>query len=381
MLGKDLFKVESKVDLSYKRHKSLILFYNPLIGNDAHYLFEFLCLKDNSNRFYEINELLNSLRYTIDSFEECMRRLNKYRLVNTFKKKDEDSYIFVLNNPLTPEEFVKDDLFARDLILKTSGPYYRSLISEIRSVGKHKGYDDVSYRFNPEELSLWSEEKEAYLNKKTDNNYDFGTFFDINAFLKDCELSAFPLKYRSPEVIKEIATMGDLYNIDLESMRPLVFGSIKNGDVEFNMSAFKYRCQKFNPPYKLIEKGNYSVPCLSFLMSKFGGKQPTVLDKKIIYNLANDYYLNTEVINALMEYVLDNNDNVLIEKYIYALANDMHHNDIKTANDCFKRLNYSNKKSNTTKHKFKEPTYDDSKNIEATPEQLKALKRMRGQND
>ena len=158
-------------------------------------------------------------------------------------------------------------------------------------------------------------------------------------------------------------------------MRPLVFGSIKNGDPEFNLNYFKFRCQKFNPAYKVIEKGNYNVPCLSFLISKFNGKEATILDKKIIYNLANEYHLNSEVINALIEYVLVNNNNTLVEKYIYALANDLHHNDIKTAKECLERLNISNKK--VIKHQYKEPKYDASNNIIPSKEELEALERMR----
>lgn len=376
MLGNDLFKVESNVDLSYKRRKALILFYNPLIGNDAHYLYEFLCLKDSSSRFYELNDLLNSLRYSINQFEECMKLLNKYRLVNTLKKKDENSYIFILNDPLSIEEFVNDDILPRVLINKTSSAYYQSLLGNAKTFGKHKGFDDVSCRFNPQELSSWTKEKEAGLKKQETVKYNFGTYFDINAFLKGCEIFAFPIKYRTPEVIEEIAMMGDLYNIDLESMRPLVLSCIKTNDPEFDFDLFRYKCQKYISPYRSVEDATYNVPCITFLMSKLNGKEATVLDRKIIFELGHEYHLNIEVINALLEFVLENNDNKLIEKYIYSLANDMHHNDVKTAKECLDRLNG---KIKNKAHVFKEPTYDDSKNIKATEEELEALRRMRGQ--
>ena len=118
MLGNDLFKVEADLDLSYKRRKSLILFYGPLIGNDAFYLYEFLSIKGTSFSFEEINKLLNSLRISIDDFEECLNKLNQYKLLKTLKKKDENKYIFVLDNPKTQEEFIKDDLLVREFILK-----------------------------------------------------------------------------------------------------------------------------------------------------------------------------------------------------------------------------------------------------------------------
>ena len=52
------------------------------------------------------------------------------------------------------------------------------------------------------------------------------------------------------------------------------------------------------------------------------------------------------------------------------------YNDVKTAKECIERLNGKNKNKS---HVFKEPTYDDSKNIKATDEELEALRRMRGQ--
>ena len=58
MLGKDLFIVESKVDLSAKRYESLILFYNHLIGNDAHYLYEFLVLKGSGSTLHLLMSLV-----------------------------------------------------------------------------------------------------------------------------------------------------------------------------------------------------------------------------------------------------------------------------------------------------------------------------------
>ncbi len=375
MLGKDLFKVESNVDISYQRRKALILFYNPLIGNDAYYLYESLSLKGSSNHFDELNKLLNSLRFSIDTFEECLKRLNKYKLLNTLKKKDEDSYIFVLNNPFTINEFISDDLLVRDFILKTSGQYYQMLISDIKVLSKHKGFDDVSYRFDVSELSSWNKENESFLNVQTNDNYDFGTYFDINVFLEDVSLYILPLKYRTPEILKQIATLADLYNINYDQMRLILSKTVKQGESDFNMDYFKYMCQNSYDNYKYVSEGVYNVPCLSFLMSKQNGKEATPVDKKLLYNLAFDYHLVPEVINALIEYVLDNNNNTLVEKYVYQLAADLHRNDIKTAQDCKIRLNAPKK---TKKPKEKLEVYDSSNNTSLSDDEIEAFNKLRG---
>ena len=375
MLGKDLFKVESNVDISYKRRKALILFYNPLIGNDAYYLYEFLSLKGSSNHFDELNKLLNSLRFSIDSFEECLKRLNKYKLLNTLKKKDEDVFIFVLNNPFTIEEFINDDLLVRDFILKTSGQYYQMLISDLKATSKHKGFDDVSYRFDLSELSNWNKDNETFLKPVNKDNYDFGTYFDINVFLEDISLYIFPLKYRTPELLKQIATLADLYNISYDQMRLILSKTVKQGESDFNLDYFKYMCQNCNVNYNYVSDGVYNVPCLSFLMSKQNGKEATPVDKKLLYNLSFDYHLNPEVINALIEYVLDNNNNTLVEKYVYTLASDLHRNDVKTADDCKMRLNAPKK---AKKQVNKEEVYDASNNTSLSNEEIEAFNKLRG---
>ena len=45
MLGKDLYKIDGNVELSYERLKALVFFYSPLVGNDALALYEYLAIK------------------------------------------------------------------------------------------------------------------------------------------------------------------------------------------------------------------------------------------------------------------------------------------------------------------------------------------------
>ena len=158
-------------------------------------------------------------------------------------------------------------------------------------------------------------------------------------------------------------------------MRLILSKTVKQGESEFNLDYFKYMCQNCNDNYNYVGEGVYNVPCLSFLMSKQNGKEATPVDKKLLYNLSFDYHLNPEVINALIEYVLDNNNNTLVEKYVYALASDLHRNDIKTADDCKKRLNAPKK---ARKQVVKEEVYDSSNNASLSNEEIEAFNKLRG---
>lgn len=388
MLGNDLFKVEVKADLGYRRNKSLILFYNPLIGNDAHYLYEFLCMKGTSNSFEELNKLLNSTRYSIDKFEDCLKNLNKYGLITTLKKKEEeetqiDKYIFVLENPLDFDEFNNDPLLVRDFILKTSGNYYQMLVMEARSFSKHKGFEDVSYKFDLKELENWKKGDESYLKPLPNvGKYEYGTMFNINVLLKDMSTVLFPLKFRTDENLKEIARLADLYNISYDKMRVIISKTVANSSKTFDLNDLKNKCILAMPDYRIIEEGNYKVPCELFLMNKQGGKEATPYDKRVINELSSKYFLNPEVINVLIEYTLNNCNNQLMEKYMYSIASDLHRNGINTAEEALDRLNGNKAKvKKVTKKKDIEVVYDGSKNKEVSKEELEALRKFRGNND
>ena len=114
MLGKDLYKIEVNAELSNERLRSLVFFYGPLIGDKALVLYEYLVLRGNRLVFEEINELLMSVNLSIDDFEFFCIKLNEYRLLKTLKQ--ENRYIFALNNPLEIRQFIKDGSTAGRLV-------------------------------------------------------------------------------------------------------------------------------------------------------------------------------------------------------------------------------------------------------------------------
>ena len=365
MLGKDLFKVEVNSELTSDRFKSLVLFYGPLIGSDALYLYEFLLTKGTNFGFDEISKLLNSLLMPIDKFEELLSKLNEYKLIKTLKAKDEDKYVFVLNTPLSFDEFIKDDILVRDFILKTSGEYYQSLLSNIREKFNSKDYIDVSKKIDPSILSNWNHTNEAYLNAVNHQNvYDFNTFFNVNDFLNDVSTTLLPLKYRTEENLREMALLADLYNISYEKMRTFLPRIAKTESNDFDLSLLRYLCENSNPEFKTIEDGDYNVPCELFLMNKQDGKVVTPSDKRIIYNLYHDYHLAPNVINVLLEHALNNSNNTLIEKYLYAIASDLHRNNIEDTNKALERLNKYEPKSKVKKESIPVYSTDDNPTLD-----------------
>ena len=375
MLGRDYYKVETNLELSDERLKSLIFFYGPLIGNDALATYLNLAYRENSLSFNELNELLSFLNISVSEFENRIDILNKYQLIKSLNQ--DNKYIFVVLSPLNRKQFINNDLFVRDFIMKTSGSHYQTLISDITLDNRHSGFKDISSTLSLDVLDNWTIEKESYLKNKNDNTYTFNTLFDVNRFLKDISTNLLPMRFRTKDNLLQIATLADLYGVSYDKMRTFLPKVANTETNEFDLNALKYLCMKAKVDYEKYDDSNYNVPSLKYLMSLQDGKDVTDYDKKILYKLSNDYHLNIPVINVLLEHSLRNCDNRLLENYIYPIASDMHRNDIKTADKALERLSrdYKGRINND-----KEITYDTTNNMKLTDEQLDELLSLRKNN-
>lgn len=374
MLGNQLYKIEVNAELSNERLRSLVFFYGPLIGYNALVLYQNLVLKGSTIGFDEINNLLTSLNISVDVFEELCGKLNEYKLLRTLRQ--ENKYIFVFNNPLTIKEFIKDDILVRDFILKTSGQHYQELIADIYDEDVHTDYEDISRTLSLESINNWSKDNETYLKKDIGDRYNFNTLFDVNVFLRDISTNLLPMRFRTLDNLKQMATMADLYNISYDKMRTFIPKIAKTDSNEFDLNQLRYLCMKASSDYSKVENGNYNVPCLSFLMNLQNGKEVTDYDKKIILNLSDKYHLNTSVINVLLEYALKNCDNRLIEKYVYAIASDLHRNNVTDAKGALDRLNKPYNKSTNTSQSL--PTYSTESNVSMSKDEADELLKLMG---
>ena len=375
MLGKDYYRIETDVELSGEKLKSLVFFYGPLIGCEALNLYEYLVLKGSSIGYAKLNDLLQELNLSIDHFEELIGHMNEFRLLKTLKK--EDHYIFVLQAPLDMNEFIKDDIFVRYFILKTSGANYQRLISTLVEPDEHRDFENVSKTLTSEALSGWTKSDETYINKSRKSKkekYDFNTLFDINVFLKDISPTLFPMRFRTRNNLEKIAIYGDLYDVSYDRMR-VYLAQVSDFDADsFDLKKLEKVCMSSSGNYEKIEKGRYDVPCVRFLMSLQDGKEVTESDRYLLSKLSAKYHLSAPVINVLVEYGLKNCDNRLVEKYLTKTAADLHRNDINTADEALKWLYNSGEKRSEDKL----PSYDTSNNTSLSESDEEELLKLMG---
>ena len=377
MIGKDFYRIDNKADISNERLKSLIFFYGPMIKNDALVLYENLLFQEERTGFNELNELLVLLNMSISDFERCCDLLNEYGLLQTLNK--DNKYVFVINNPLSLNEFINDDILVREFILKTSGPHFKNLVSKLNITDiNYNDFSDISKSLDTSELKLWSQDNESYLDIKKNNDYDFNTLFDVSVFLKDVSTNLLPMRFRTKDNLYNMAKLADLYSISYDKMRTFLPKIANTETNEFDLNTLRYLCMKAKVDYIKVNENEYDVPCQSYLMSLQDGKEVTEFDKRIIYNLSNKYHLSIPVINVLLAHGLKNCDNRLIENYLYPIASDLYRNDIKTAEKALERLsrNYNKKESED-----KLPTYDSSKNKALSNKEEEELLKLMGKHE
>ncbi len=373
MLGKERYKTDIRCELSNEHLRSLVFFYAPLIGNDALLLYEYFVLKGSQLSFEEINDVLTSLNIPIDLFERDLELLNMFRLVRTLKQ--EDRYILIFNEPMKMAEFIRDDILVREFIMKTSGNYYRQVISLMKGMDNYYGYQDVSKVLSVNDLSKWTMSNEKDLESSNPIRYNYNTLFDINAFLKDVSSLMFPMRYRTDEVLRNIAVLADLYGISYDKMRSYVAAAVNRSKEDFNLKELRYLCMNSRIDYQKVKEDEYDVDCQTYLMSLQDGKEVTDYDKKILYNLAFKYHLNKGVINVLIRHTLNTCNNRLLENYLYPIASDFHRNDVNDPQKALQRLNEGYAKK---REEEKIPVYDDGNNMDIGTDELDEILRMMG---
>ena len=379
MTGKDLYHLERNGELSEERLRSLLFFYRPLLGNEALAVYEYLFLKDPASGFEELNRLLQDLNCSADDFERNCRKLNEYKLLKTLRR--EDRYVFLVNEPLSQREFIKDDILVRCFILNAGGETYRRILSQIPPEHRFDGFENISETISASRLEGWTNDNETYLNPSkqgSKRSYDFDTLFDINYFLKDMSANLFPQRFRTEDNLRRIARMADLYGVSNDKMRQYIPKVCKLDGETLDFDLLDYLCRSGRDREE-PEPGSYNVPCMSFLMKLQNGKKVTETDKIILRKLSEEYELNVPVINALLEYIMKRYDNTLVPATVYSFANNLHRHDIKTAQEAIKWLNDSSEKGRNGHRKDIIPTYDESVNPEFDEERFREIMNRRKQ--
>lgn len=363
--------------------KVLTFLYQPLIGASCVSLYMTLWAELEENRLWSESHshhsLMNFMDMNLKAIYENRLKLEGIGLLKTFVKKDEErrSFIYELQPPLTPEQFLSDgmlNIYLYRKIGKSQFSRVKRFFSEKRMHNTEfaqvtKGFQDV---FSSAHLSVLSFDEET----KQDTSLIDGERFigrsegnDIKAEPNDFNFdlllaglhenlvtrSAFTHQVR--EAVKNLAF---LYGIDALQMKNIVISAItENNEIdleELRKSArdwyqFEHQdklpvlIEKTQPiiyqtlnkqpetkEEKLIHYFETTSP-LQFLRDKSGGAEPSKADIKIIEDVMFQQKLNPGVVNVLIDNVLQKTDMKLTKNYVEKIASHWARKKIKTVKD------------------------------------------------
>lgn len=362
-------------------------FYLPIIGTNAFALY-FSFYTSGLNKDYieddTFDTLASKLGISLNELEVALHRLEGVGLVKTLAKnlnETSTSFIISLKQPKDPKSFF-DDVILLGTLKKILGVKEMNRLVNIYTKRKNPDdYKDNSLSF--EEVYNPDFDDMNYLNARNSFNKMFGrnaSKLSINfnlALLKEKLFALLPNLKRnaiSEEEFDEIARIATLYGVQEEDCAERLSSSINlenkpgemidfnqfNNDLKWDVSHLPSRVrrnkkQKMNyfsnnqlgAKLRLLE----SVAPSQYLSFRQNGTAPVESDLLLIDELSKNLHLLPSVINALIDYCLERNDNVLARNYVMKVGSTLAREDIDNALDAMNYLYKIDKKAHKRQKK------------------------------
>ena len=367
-------------------------FYLPIIGTNAfalYFSFYQSGMNDNYVEDETFDALASKLNISLNELELALHHLEGVGLVKTLKKdlnETSTSFIIVIKQPKDPRSFF-DDVILSGSLKKILGAKEMNRLINIYAKRKNpEDYNDISlsyqevYNPNFDDKSYFSVQK-AKTKTLGRNASKLPISFNL-LVLKEKLFKLLPnLKPNaiSDEEFDEVARIATLYGIDEEDCAEHLISSINlenkpgevidldsfNDNLKWDISHLpsqvrRNKSRKMNyfssgeigAKVRLFE----SVAPGQFLSYRQNGTPPIESDLKLIDELSKNLHLVPSVINALIDYCLERNDNVLARNYVMKIGSTLAREEIDNALDAMnylykidKRTHNSNKKKKLAK--------------------------------
>lgn len=322
--GKDRYRVTALESLNNETMVSLSVLYLPFIGSNALALYHVLSSEAN-RRSSEctVNRLCKLLDCTIRDISKSIKLLEQFKLMRTYINEQDGSCRFELLTPLTPNKFMKHEIFSRLYLKKVGNDEFeitRQLhVNQAATEGKEL---EITSSFD---LSMFND------NWNMDDEYNFDRYkketipevkpaFSTTRFLRGYSTLVMPTELRTKENLEIISQIASLYSIDEETMRIYVGDAIDIDTGKFDIEALKKRCLQSKKVSLVQGINQYDVPPVQFLYELQGRLPVSSADKKTLEYLQVDLKMPREVVNVLVEYTFNHNDRAIPRAYIEKIA-------------------------------------------------------------
>lgn len=373
----DFYEVYLKSIISDFDRDTLSMLYQPIIGGAAVALY--LSLQQDHkkiDRQFTHEELINSIGFSIDIIQDARSKLEAIGLLSTYYKTENDQtyYKYVLYAPKTPKDFFDDILFKGLLIEKIGEKKVQSLVRKYKEKKLDlNGFHEISASFkdvfNPQLDNNSFIEGSNITGGYGRNIKDISKGFDASRFLEILESNYhISNKYFYKKDIKKLSEISMLYGIEESVLAEFTAQCyLPNEKEKIDYEALKELCIK-DKNYQILRSGNKTgtiafdtssklsrkielmstYSALDYLKLKQKNGVPSPSDIKLITDLFEEYGLNSGVINALIDYCLERNNNILSRSYVTKIAASIARENITSTIDTMNYLLKNQNKRKTT---------------------------------
>ena len=386
--------------------------YMPLVGVTSFAIYSSLV---HESRYQEEQRshafLLAKLQLTSGQFQKGIEALEAVGLVKTyFRKLEGKSYfLYGIYAPKDPASYFQNPLLLGTLRRYIGEDEVQRLVRQYKIDVGIDGYEEVTGGFcdyfNPDFSDpVYAKSTIKAMPHKSGK---IKTSFDYSLFENEIKGYGVNPEAISRKELSQIEKYASLYGYDGKEMASIAtrsYDASKPFGKHIDMVQLEKMCMsslKFG--YVKAEKGEKSqissnsplaakikmmdeITPIEFLSILQGMKKPARSDMKIVMNLSTEIGLPNPAINALIDYVLQKNNNVLSSAYCEKLGAYLVREGVKTSRDAMDKLVGGSKrggdkpKQDTTQTSdIKTETQEPSKKVENADEELEAfLKELYG---
>jgi len=387
----DFYEVRKMGMVSDVDRLSLIDLYQPLIGARSSAIYLTLLedpTKDDGGLTLTHDKLFAKLVVSAGEFVKSIEALEAVGLVKTFWKEGNGVryFIYCLYSPKDPKEFFDDVLFVGTLKKYLGKDAFEILAKKYQTSKPVQGFEDVSASFasyfnpdfdDPIYRGKLRYEASGHQASRVKTDFDFGEFVKVllSNGIKDEELS----KAEKSRIEKLAAlysldgtTMGDIvarrYTIANPVGRRADFRLIEDDCRNSLRFPYLHKASLANKSaitsdtnmakkIKLMD----GISPSNWLTLLQNGHKPADSDLKIVQALSLDLGLPDPVVNALVDFVLQKNDNILSKAYIEKVGAALAREGVKTSLDAIDYLKRTNDKmSGQTANRFRRQTEENA---------------------
>lgn len=377
--SKDLLKVKfSGLAADYDRD-TLVNLYEPIIGYTAMAIYFSLWSNSLVNKYGDVithEQLFGRMQMAPGRFVESRKLLEATGLLKTYVKTSDvcKKYSYVLYAPKSPKDFF-DNTLLYGMLVKCLGVEETDLIKAkyIDNSIEENG-EEISEKFSDVFKPSYDDEAFMYVAAKNEkavgrNTAKIKNCFDYEVFFKEVALkSDIDEKNISSKEMKEIERLSLLNGVNEKDAAQVLVnvydGTLPKGKrVDFVALTKEFqesKNYKFVSSRKEVKKPNLmtgdsvlaskinlmeTVSPKDFLSILQNGTVPARSDVRLINDISRDFNLPNCVINAIVDFVLASNNNILSRPYCEKIAASLAREEIETTIDAMNYLKKVSKKN------------------------------------